>query len=89
MPEISSFYGIDIYMYDESEGQHNLPHFHAYYAEKKCVIDINKCELLDGSMSKKQLKLILAWTEIHKEELMKDWNIAMQGRLTFKINPLI
>ena len=76
-------------MYDESEEKHHLPHFHAYYAEHKCIIYIRKCELIKGTMPRKQLKLILAWAEIHKEELLTNWKIALQGKLTFRINPLM
>ena len=33
MPIISQFYGILIYIYKEIGEQHNMPHFHAKYAE--------------------------------------------------------
>jgi hypothetical protein len=87
MPTISMFYGIVIRMYcDKSE--HNPPHFHAYYQEHSVVVDINSGEILHGSLPPKQLKLVLAWTELHREDLLADWQLAANGELPFKIDPL-
>lgn len=87
MPTISIFYGIIIRMYC-SAGEHNPPHFHAYYQNSKAVIDINTCELKEGKLPPKQMKLALAWAEIHKEDLLADWELASRGELPFKIEPL-
>lgn len=87
MPTISMFYGIIIRMYCSPE-EHNPPHFHAYYAEHKAIIDINTCELKEGSLPKKQLKLVLAWAELKQEELKADWELAMNSELPFRIDPL-
>ena len=57
MPTISMFYGIIIRMYC-APSEHNPPHFHAYYQEYKAIIDINRCELTDGGLPNKQLKLV-------------------------------
>ena len=87
MPTISMFYGIIIRMYCAPK-EHNPPHFHAYYNNSTAIIDINNCELKDGKLPTKQLKLVLAWAEIHKDELIADWNLAMNSELPFKIDPL-
>ena len=87
MPTISMFYGIIIRMYC-APTEHNPPHFHAYYQDFKAIIDINTCELKEGSLPKKQLKLVLAWAELHQEDLLADWKLAMNGELPFKISPL-
>jgi len=34
------------------------------------------------------MKLVQAWIEIHKEELMADWELASKGESVFKIEPL-
>jgi hypothetical protein len=44
--------------------------------------------LQEGDLSKKQLKLVVAWAELRKEELMADWKLAMNSELPFKIEPL-
>ena len=54
----------------------------------KAIIDINTCEIIEGHLSGKQAKLVLAWAELHKEELLADWEIAHNGELPFKIEPL-
>ena len=87
MPTISMFYGIIIRMYC-APGEHNPPHIHAYYQEHKALIDIRTCESTDGNLPKKQLKLVLAWAELHQEELMADWTLAQNGELPFNIDPL-
>ncbi len=87
MPTISVFYGIIIRMYC-SPKEHNPPHFHAYYQDAEIIVDINKCEITEGKFPSKQSKLVLAWAEIHKEDLIADWNLASHGELPFKIDPL-
>jgi len=69
-------------------GEHQPAHFHVYYAEYKATIDINTCEMLIGSLPKKQKKLVLAWSELHQEELLANWKLVMNGEEPFKINPL-
>lgn len=87
MPTISMFYGIIIRMYC-SPSEHNPPHFHAYYQNYKAIIDINTCELKDGKLPISQMKLVLAWAEIHKDDLLADWRLSSKGELPFKIEPL-
>ncbi|WP_371744314.1 DUF4160 domain-containing protein [Oceanispirochaeta sp. M1] len=68
--------------------EHNPPHFHAYYQDSKGVFDISKCELTEGNLPRRQVKLIEAWAELHKEELLADWRLAQNGEIPFKIDPL-
>lgn len=51
-------------------------------------MDIRICEIIDGNLLRKQQKLVLAWAELHQEELMEDWNLVMEGEPPFKIQPL-
>jgi hypothetical protein len=87
MPTISMFYGIIIRMYC-SPREHNPPHIHAYYQDYKAVINIRACEISEGKLPQKQTKLVLAWAEIHNEELLADWELASKGELPFPIEPL-
>ena len=34
------------------------------------------------------MKLVEAWIEIHQEELMADWKLAVEGQQLFKIDSL-
>jgi hypothetical protein len=85
MPTISMFYGIVIRMYNN--GEHNPPHFHAFYQDYKATFDMDG-ELVKGEMPKKQMKLISAWAELHKEELLANWEFAMNEEPLYKIDPL-
>ena len=85
MPTISMFYGIIVRMYNN--GEHNPPHFHATYQEYNAVFNMEG-ELTDGGMPKKQLKLISAWADIHKDELLANWERAMSEQPLYKIDPL-
>ncbi len=85
MPTISMFFGIIIRMYNN--GEHNPPHFHATYQEYNAVFNMDG-ELTDGNMPKRQIKLISAWAEIHKDELLANWELAMSEQSLYKIDPL-
>ena len=87
MPTISMFFGIIIRMYF-SPGEHPPPHFHAYYNEYKAKVDIRTGEIIEGNLPGRQTKLVVAWSELHQEELMADWQLVMCGEKPFKIQPL-
>lgn len=88
MPIISMFYGIIIRLYLLDNQHHNTPHIHARYAEFEASIDLAEGELLAGELPKKQLRLVQAWIELHRDELMADWELAVAGELPYKIAPL-
>ncbi len=73
MPVITRFYGLIIKMYF-MQREHNPPHFHVIYGEYIGLIDIRKLELIEGDLPNKALNLVLEWTEIYKEQLLKMWN---------------
>lgn len=87
MPTISMFYGIIIRMYREVGGRHNLPHIHAEYQGEEIVISLDG-DVLEGSIPNKKLKLVLAWIEIHNEDLSANWNLLNNGEKAFTIEPL-
>lgn len=86
MPEISLFFGIRVTMYYDD---HNPPHFHADYNGQKILVDIIKGRVLRGVFPSRQLKFVLAWTEIHRDELMQDWELAKDNQPLIKIAPLM
>jgi hypothetical protein len=87
MPTISMFFGIIVRMYFAPE-EHNPPHIHGYYQDSRIVIGIYDCEVLKGSLPSRQLRLILAWIEIHRDELLADWELCQNGEKPFQIEPL-
>lgn len=88
MPVISMFYGIIVQMFFFDTDKHKKPHIHVRYGEFKASIDIETADILAGDFPKKQLRLVQAWIEIHRDELMADWSLAVEGEEIFKIEPL-
>ncbi len=88
MPVISMFYGIIIRMFFYDNKEHSLPHIHIEYAENNAVVSIPDGNLIAGNFPKDKLKLVIAWMEIHKDELMADWKLAVEGNTVFKIEGL-
>jgi hypothetical protein len=70
-------------MFVEAGGQHHMPHLHAYYQDHVGIYDIGRVERLAGS-----LPTVLAWAELHQEELLSNWQTLQQGRPPIKIQPL-
>ena len=88
MPTISMFYGILVLMYFRDSARHHLPHIHVRYQGVEAAISIEDGSVLDGHLPPKQLKMVQAWIEIHKEELSVDWELAVNGEKPFRIAPL-
>lgn len=45
-------------------------------------------DLIEGDMPMKQRKFIAAWAELHKDELIANWELAMSEQPLYKIDPL-
>ena len=75
-------------MYFFDNRQHSLPHIHERYQENEAVFSIPDGELIDGAIPANKTKLVQAWIEIHRDELLADWELASQGQPIFKIEPL-
>jgi hypothetical protein len=88
MPAISMFFGIVVYLYFFDNQRHHSPHIHAEYGEHEGTFTISDAEMIEGDLPNKQRKLVSAWIEIHKEELMADWQLAVTGQKVFDIDPL-
>ncbi len=84
MPEISRFLGITIYMYYR---EHAPAHFHAEYGEYTIVVEI-ETGVVEGKFPRRALNAVLDWYVIHKTELLKDWQLALEKKPLDKIEPL-
>jgi hypothetical protein len=84
MPEISRFYGLFIFM---NYNDYNPPHFHAWYGEYKITVTIEN-GIVEGKMPKRALNIVFDWMELHKDELMQNWENARTGKTLNKIEPL-
>jgi hypothetical protein len=85
MPTISTFYGILIQMFWRD---HAPPHFHALYGEYEALIDIRTFEVIEGSMPRRALALVMEWASEHRAELMEDWELCSRMQRPKKITPL-
>lgn len=88
MPAISMFYGIIIYMYFMDNKQHKMPHIHAKYQYFEVIVGLPDGNVLEGSIPIAKMKLLQAWIELHKDELIADWELAVSGQQPYKIEPL-
>lgn len=85
MPVVSEFAGIEICLYFDD---HMPPHFHAKYNGLEALVEIENSCVIKGSLPSNKLKLVLAWSEIHKQELKDNWAMAKNMQLPQKIEPL-
>jgi hypothetical protein len=77
VPTISRFFGISIAMYFDD---HGFPHFHARDANGQAKIRIDEIEVIESAMQTRQLRLVLAWAELHQGELLANWQRARAVR---------
>jgi len=85
MPIISVFYGIIIRMFFD---EHAPPHFHAEYGEFKAAVDILSMEITGRKLPRRAQELVLDWAELHRDELMINWELCRQHQEPKKIEPL-
>ena len=88
MPTISMFYGILIRMFFYDTDKHSVPHIHAEHQGQFAVYAIQDGTLLAGELPVKKHKLVVAWIEIHHDELLADWQLAVVGKKPFQIRGL-
>ena len=88
MPEIARFFGIIVRMYAEAGEPHHRPHLHAYAGESTAVLAIDGLEVIAGGLPRRQERLLLAWAELHSDELVRNWMRLQEGRPTVPIDPL-
>ncbi|MCX7109611.1 MAG: DUF4160 domain-containing protein [Proteobacteria bacterium] len=88
MPAISMFYGLIIRMLFMDTKQHNLPHIHVEYQGQSAVFAIPSGEFLEGKLPAKKVRQVQVWIDLHEEELMADWSLAVKGEPIFPIEPL-
>ena len=68
---------------------HAPPHFHAEYAEFKATVDITRLCVLEGELPRRALDLVLDWAQLHREELLTDWNLWRAKEAPKPIAPLL
>ena len=84
MPQISTFYGIIIFMNFQD---HAPAHFHAWYGDYKIMVSI-KDGVVKGEMPGRALRMVLEWLDLHRDELLENWDRAQNGEMVKHIVPL-
>jgi hypothetical protein len=84
MPEISRFLGIVIAMFYRD---HVPAHFHAMYGDYEITVTI-ETGIVTGRFPRRALRHVLEWYELHKDDLLGDWEFAQARRPLQKIAPL-
>ena len=51
-------------------------------------MSIESGDVLEGELPRNKMKLVQAWLEIHRDEIMADWSLAVRGLPVEKIKPL-
>ena len=85
LPAISRFFGIVIAMYFDDHGP---PHFHARHPDGSAKVRIDNLEVIESSLGRRQLRFVLAWAELHQDELAQNWRRARAGETLQQGEPL-
>ena len=88
MPTISMFFGILVSVFYGDNVQHHTPHIHVRYHDNKASIAIDDGRVLAGDFPPRQLRMVQVWIDIHRDELMANWELAVAGDEPFRIAPL-
>jgi len=66
---------------------HAPPHFHAKYGNFEITVEI-LTGIVQGRFPKRALRHVLEWQELHKEELLENWNLCRDRKDLKPIDPL-
>jgi len=70
------------------DGPHHLPHIYAKYHDHVAVFSLPEGELLAGSLPRRQARFVEGWIALHEDELLANWELAMNEQQLFRIDPL-
>ena len=88
MPVLSMFLGIIVRMFYSDTARHHKPHIHVSYQGQSAILEIPSGEVLAGIIPDKKLKIVQVWIDLHQDELLANWELAVNGEDLFKIEPL-
>lgn len=84
MPEVSRFLGIVIAMFYRD---HSPAHFHATYGDYEITVAI-ETGVVSGQFPNRALRHVLEWLDLHRAELLENWELARQRETLKRIAPL-
>ena len=68
--------------------EHSPPHFHAEYGGDEALYEIRTLQVYAGRLPRRVHNLVLEWADLHRDELIADWETARAGKLPAQIEPL-
>jgi len=68
--------------------EHSPPHFHAEYGGDEALYEIETLRIYAGKLPGRVHNLVLEWADIHRADLMDDWQKARAGESLTSIKPL-
>ena len=86
MSEISTFLGITIYMYFDGQV---TPHFQVLYNGRHGVFSLSPLNYYSGNLPPRVVGLVLDWAELHKKELLANWESIKKTGTCQRITPLV
>jgi predicted O-linked N-acetylglucosamine transferase (SPINDLY family) len=84
---LSLFYGIVIRLKRNPKST-SQPHIHADFQGSTARITLNSVEITQSDLPTRQERLVLAWVEIHREDLLANWNLVQHGQTPVSISGL-
>jgi hypothetical protein len=88
MPELARFYGIVVRMFAEAGERHHRPHFHVVSGHSEAVFAVDDLMILAGTLPVRERRLVEAWAELHRAELLENWARLQAGGRVARIEPL-
>lgn len=85
MPRLSEFYGIVVYMY---WNDHLPAHFHAIYGSDEALVRIDDGSFVAGTLPSTAARLVRERAELHRDELLANWERAQTHDTLLPIEPL-
>lgn len=67
---------------------HTPPHFHAEYGGNEALYEIETLRIYAGKLPRRAHNLVIEWADLHRTELMENWQKARQGLSLIDIEPL-
>ena len=68
--------------------EHAPPHFHAEYGGDEALYEIKTLQVYAGNLPRRVHNLVLEWADLHRQELLDEWQKARNGEPLDKIEPL-
>ncbi len=68
---------------------HNPPHFHVQYNDYRASLKVHDAAILEGELPARVVGLVAEWANLHREELMNNWETLRASGEWAKIPPLV